>query len=159
MLLITPLVSSTCSLWYAWDQSFFLTLFTKDPVRTKTANEILPGYIQNFFKGGLPSVVSLIGVTFWSSLGSIYFAGPVLETRGSLRWYALSAALAVGHLGFIPGVAWKLTAMMDDTCEDEGTDQVGMVKRWCGVNQVRMLTADLGCWLCAVVAVSTTFSV
>ncbi|KAF4983184.1 hypothetical protein FZEAL_1341 [Fusarium zealandicum] len=159
LLLVTPLVSSTCSLWFAWDQDMFLKIFTQEPVDRKKANEMLPSYITAFFPTSLPRVVSLIGITFWTSLASIWLERPLLESRGSVKWYACTAALASGHLVYVPAVAWKLRALWEDASEAEGTDNVGMMRRWLDVNMARMLTTDIGAWCCAVVAVSRTLSI
>ncbi|KAM5342386.1 hypothetical protein ACJ41O_013352 [Fusarium nematophilum] len=158
LFLVTPLVSSTCTLWYAWDQDFFLKIFTRPPVDHRRANEMLPSYITGFFGTGPWAVVNLIGVTFWSSLAIIRLERPLLQSRLSTSWYAWSAALAFGHILFVPAVAWKLRALWEDNCEAEGTDSVGMMRRWLDVNMTRMLTVDIGAWLCAAVAVSRTLS-
>ncbi|KAF4466319.1 integral membrane [Fusarium albosuccineum] len=159
LLLVAPLVSSTCSLWYAHDQDFFLKLFTQAPVDRKKANEILPTYIKTFFDSGVWYVVSLLGITFWTSLANIWLERPLLESRGSTAWYGWTAALALGHLAYVPAVAWKLQALWEDNAAAAGTDNVGMLGRWLTVNMTRMLTTDLGAWLCAVVAISRTLAV
>lgn len=159
LLLVTPLVSSTCSLWFAWDQDFFLKIFTRPPVEHKQADAILPTYITGFFGSGPWAVVSLIGTTFWTSLAAVWLERPLLRSRGSTAFYAGTAALALGHLVYVPAVAWKLKNLMDDTCAEEGTDNVGMLRRWLSVNMTRMLTTDIGAWLCAVVAISRTLAV
>lgn len=157
-LLVTPLISSTCTLWYSKDQDFFLSIFT-ERINEKKANDVLPSYIKGMFVRGTSVVVGLIAVTFWSSLANIYLYRPILQSRGSLRWYVGTAALALGHLAWVPAVAWKLKALMDETTEDEGTTNVGMMKKWLWVNFTRMVTTDLSAWLCAVAAISTTLSV
>jgi hypothetical protein len=134
LLLTTPLVSSSITLWFARDQSFFLSLFTKAPIERKKA-------------------------TFTTSLRNIWYERALLESRGSLFWYGWSAALALGHLAYVPAVAWKLKALWEDKCEVEGTDNAGMLERWLTVNNVRMFTTDLGAWVCAVVAISKTLTV
>ncbi|KAK7414685.1 hypothetical protein QQX98_006453 [Neonectria punicea] len=157
LLLVTPLISSTCSLWYSFDQDLFLGLITQ--LDKKKADDILPSYIKNFFQRGTAQVVGLIAVTFWSSLASIWLYRPVLQSRGSVHLYAWTAALAVGHLAWVPAVAWKLKALMDDDTAAEGTTNVGMMKRWLRVNFARMLTTDLSAWVCSLAAISTTLSV
>lgn len=161
LLLVTPLVSSTCSLWFAWDQDFFLGILTRPPVDHDQADAILPAYITGFFGSGPWAVVSLVGATFWSSLAAVWLERPLLRGRGSTALYAGAAALAAGHLVYVPAVAWKLKSLMDDdtAAAEEGTDNVGMLRRWLGVNRTRMLTTDVGAWLCAVVAVSRTLTV
>ncbi|KAF5026520.1 hypothetical protein F66182_1380 [Fusarium sp. NRRL 66182] len=159
LLLVSPLVSSSITLWFARDQDSFLSIFTKPPVDRQKANEILPSYISAFYGSGPWAVLSFIGLTFTSSMASIYLEQPLLQSRGSLAWYGWSAALAFGHLAYVPAVAWKLKALWEDKSEEQGTDNVGMLGRWLTVNKTRLFTTDLGAWLCAVVAVSRTLSV
>lgn len=159
LLLTTPLVSSSITLWFARDQSFFLSLLTKTPIERKKANEIIPGYITNFYGSGPWAVLTFVGLTFTTSLRNIWYERALLESRGSLFWYGWSATLALGHLAYVPAVAWKLKALWEDNCEVEGTDNVGMLERWLTVNNVRMFTTDLGAWVCAVVAISKTLAV
>ncbi|KAH7165913.1 hypothetical protein EDB81DRAFT_267265 [Dactylonectria macrodidyma] len=158
LLLVTPLVSSTCTLWFSRDQEFFLRIFTSR-IDEEQANDVLPPYITAMFNRGTSAVVGLIGVTFSSSLANIWLYRPILQSRGSLRWYSLTAALALGHLAWVPAVAWKLKTIMDDASEDEGTTNVATMRRWLKVNLIRMLTTDLSAWLCAVAAITTTLSV
>ncbi|RGP79955.1 hypothetical protein FLONG3_1899 [Fusarium longipes] len=159
LLLTAPLVSSSISLWFARDQTFFLTLLTKAPIERKKANEIIPGYITNFYNSGIWTVLTFLGITVTTSIANIWSDRALLESRGSLFWYGWSAALALGHLGYAPAVAWKLKALWEDNCAVEGTDNVGMLERWVTVNNTRMFTTDLGAWICAVVAVSKTLTV
>lgn len=159
LLLTTPLVSSSITLWFARDQSFFLSLFTKTPIERQKANEIIPGYIANFYGSGPWAVLTFVGLTFTTSIRNIWSERALLESRGSLFWYGCSAALALGHLAYVPAVAWKLRALWEDNCAGEGTDNVGMLERWLTVNNTRMFTTDLGAWVCAVVAISKTLTV
>lgn len=159
LLLTAPLVSSSITLWFARDQSFFLSLLTQPPIKRKTANEILPGYIANFYGSGPWAVLTFIGLTFSTSIANMWRDRALLESRGSLVWYGCSAALALGHLAYVPAVAGKLKALWEDNCAVEGTDGVGMLERWVSVNNTRMFTTDFGAWVCAVVAISKTLSV
>ncbi|KAH6893281.1 hypothetical protein B0T10DRAFT_269547 [Thelonectria olida] len=157
LLMVTPLISSTVTVWYSWDQDFFLGLLTRR-IEPAKANAILPSYITGMFYRGTAAVVGVVAVTFWSSLANIWLYRPVLQSHGSLRWYAWAAILSAGHIAWVPGVAWKLKAVMDDASEDEGTTNVGMMDRWLRVNLARMVTTDLSAWVCAVVAVTSTLS-
>ncbi|KAF7539839.1 hypothetical protein G7Z17_g12339 [Cylindrodendrum hubeiense] len=158
LLLVTPLISSTCTLWFSRDQDFFLSIFT-ERIDEKKANDVLPSYITGMTLRGTSAVVGLIAITSFSSLANIWLYRPILQSRGSLRWYAWTAALALGHIAWVPAVAWKLKTLMDGTAEAEGTTNVDTMKRWLLVNFTRMVTTDLSAWLCAVAAISTTLHV
>ncbi|GAB0133899.1 hypothetical protein EsDP_00002293 [Epichloe bromicola] len=165
-LLLAPLVSSSCSLVFAWDQHVFLSNFTH-PELSGRGNAILPTYWRVMFPWGLTQVVSLLGVTTWTSVGAIVWHRGLLQRRGSLQWYAGAAGLAVGHLLYAPLVAPLIKYMMDDEGggrplerrrAEPGNRNVEAQRRWMGYNMARLLTTDLGAWVCCAVAVVKTFS-
>ncbi|CAH0059006.1 unnamed protein product [Clonostachys solani] len=162
LLLTAPLISSSCSLWFSLDQHIFFSSLVRPNVRG--ADETLPPYFANTFWANLWKVVGLLGVTTWSSVGAIYLARPLLRARGSLPWYAATAALATGHLLFVPLVAPSVAAIIEDRGrqapegQKKGKSNSDYMRDWLGVNLVRMVTTDLGAWVCAVVAVTTTFT-
>ncbi|KAG5977302.1 hypothetical protein E4U55_006892 [Claviceps digitariae] len=164
-LLLAPLVSSTCSLLYAWDQHLFLSHLTH-PELCHRSNAILPIYWRVMFPWGITQVVSLLGATTWASVGAMVWHRSLLQKRGSLLWYAGAAGLAVAHLLFVPLVAPLIKYMMDDEGgrplewkrAEPGIRNVEAQERWLRYNMTRLLTTDLGAWLCCAVAVGKTFS-
>src|SRR5688572_18768912 len=94
LLLVTPLLSSTCSLWYAFDQDAYLGFFVKPSVPREKANAILPSYISTMFVPGTARVVALVTITTWSSIANLVVSKPLLRSRGSFVWYAWGAAMA-----------------------------------------------------------------
>ena len=158
-LLLTPLVSSTCTLLFAWDQHFFLSLFQHPEVRETGANTYIPVYFRHFFAGGLPMVVSFLTVTTSSIIASVSLSKPLLKARGSLPWYTAGAALALGHLLYVPAVYHKVQAISENKGPDgvpKGLSNLDFLGQWLDVNFLRMLTTDLGAWICCFVAVSKT---
>lgn len=155
-LLVTPLVSATCSLWYAADQELFFRLFTLPSTRERS-DALLPTYFKPFFNIGVWRVIALLGTTTWASVGCIYTAKPLLQSRGSLGWYAGAAALATAHLVYVPFVAPLIEAIVEDRGTAEKTN-VDVLGEWLRVNLVRTWTTDLGAWVCAVVAVTKTLA-
>ena len=160
-LLLAPLVSSTGSLVYAWDQDLFWRMLTHKDVATR-ADRLMPTYWRVMLPGGLTQVLVLLGVTTWTSVAGIIMHKPLLRARGALPWYIATASLAVGHLVFGPFVARIIREIMDDEGrpqkEERRTRNIEAQKRWLWFNFVRMLTTDIGAWACACVAVTKTFS-
>ncbi|KAG5935651.1 hypothetical protein E4U59_005440 [Claviceps monticola] len=164
-LLLAPLVSSSWSLVYAWDQHVFLNHLTH-PELCQRSNAILPTYWRVMFPLGITQVVLLLGTTTSASVGAIVWHKDLLQRRGSLLWYAGAAGFAVGHLLFAPLVAPLIKYMMDDEGgrplerkrAEPGDRNVEAQQRWLGYNMVRLLTTDLGAWVCCAVAVGKTFS-
>ncbi|KAG5930524.1 hypothetical protein E4U42_007695 [Claviceps africana] len=164
-LLLAPLVSSSCSLLYAWDQHLLLGHLTH-PELCHRSNALLPAYWRVMFPWGITQVVSLLGATTWASVAAVVWHRSLLQRRGSLVWYAAAAGLAVGHLLFAPLVAPLIKYMMDDEGgrpperkrAEPGLLNVEAQLRWLGYNMTRLLTTDLGAWVCCAVAVGKTFS-
>ncbi|KAI0594413.1 hypothetical protein F4775DRAFT_574130 [Biscogniauxia sp. FL1348] len=150
-----PLVSSTCTLLYAWDQHLFLSLLNARQVR-EHSRPLLPPYFKTFFRKGLPMVLGFLTVTTSTAVANLYTQRAALQARGSLWWYTAGAALAVSHLGFVPFVAPSVQALMEASSED---DTNKTLDEWLSVNMVRSLTVDLGAWIAVAVAVVKTLRV
>jgi hypothetical protein len=165
-LLLAPLLSSTCSLLFAWDQHIFMHILTH-PELSDRCNAILPTYWRVLFPRSLPQVVSLLGVTTWASVAAVVHHGSLLRKTGALHWYVGSAVLAAGHLVFVPLVAPAIKYMMEDEggrprerkLAEPGHRNIDMQGRWLGYNMLRMLTVDLGAWVCCLVGVVKSFNV
>jgi hypothetical protein len=163
-LLVAPLISSTCSFWFALDEEYFLRIFTTPAVRRAQGDTTLPFYFKHFFDNGVLRVLGLLGITISTSLTTIYRYRGLLESRGSLWWYAGAAALAFGHLAYIPAVAPSVAALRgnagaSDTLSSKETLQksnVEWLEEWLRANLIRTWTTDVGAWLCCVVAVGKT---
>lgn len=151
-LAVAPLVSSTCTLWYAFDQHHFLSVFTSPSNRPKS-DPILPTYFNEFFAAGLPRVVGLLGLTFWTSVGNYYWRYDSLVTSRSLRWYIAGATLAASHLLFVPLVAPRIRAIVEDD-RSKGLP-TSVLDEWLNIHLLRTWTVDLAAWACLVVAVTS----
>lgn len=155
LLRITPLISSTCTLWFAWDQQVMYSTFTK-PDLEKEANAILPLWWKKVFEShDIERVLLPITVTAVTSIINIHKYGGLLQAKGSLRWYASGAALSVAHIAFVPAVMYKIKAMLDDNGKGQAVEQQ---KKWLRVHILRTLTVDLGAWLACLIAVTRTVS-
>ncbi|KAH8817003.1 hypothetical protein F5884DRAFT_778171 [Xylogone sp. PMI_703] len=147
LLRIAPLVSSTCSLWFALDQHFFLSIFNK-PVHRSKSNDLLPSYFTFFFHNGVVRVIVLIAASIGTALGNIY-NGPG-SSQGPRQWYIAGAALTASHLLFVPAVGPRIQAIIHDRSRGHSTDEL---QRWLRVHLVRTVTVDLAAWVCFIVAV------
>ncbi|KAI1647132.1 putative integral membrane protein [Daldinia loculata] len=154
LLRITPAISSTCSLWFGWDQYEFLQLFL-DPSKRDLVNQLLPSYFSTFFDRGAPRVVGLLLITILSSAANLRYApGNLLHERGSFIWYSGAIVFALGHQVYFPFVLPKIRAISGDAKEKN----VSELKGWLYVHNWRTLTVDLAGWVCCVVAAVKTFS-
>lgn len=155
LLRLAPVISTTASLILAWDQHWMLSVFTLPSLKRDSA-QYLPKWFSAFFRSGLPSVLGFLSVTMATATLNLRAESLLLKQRGSYYWYAAGAALAAGHLLFVPAVAPRIQAIVED--ETKG-NSVGELRRWLRVNAIRGLTVDLGAWVCCVVAAVRTFGV
>ncbi|KAB5576597.1 hypothetical protein GE09DRAFT_627177 [Coniochaeta sp. 2T2.1] len=159
---LLPLLSSTCTLLYARDQDFFLSLLNRPDDTRAHSKRLLPPYFRAFFRQGVVFVVACLAVTTWGSVANLYFSGRVLRERGSWWSYVAAATGAVGHLAFVPGVAGSIRRISEADGKGEGEGEMSKegevdvnaeLDEWLGVNWWRMVTVDLGAWVACCVAV------
>lgn len=149
VLAIAPLVSSTCTLWYAFDQHHFLTIFTTHS--EDKFEKVIPDYFTQFFAAGLPRVLGLLGTTCLSVAGNYFYRHEALVTNHSLKWYLVGAALAVSHLSFAPLVLPQIKELQG---KNEGCHKPRQVlSEWLYWHNLRTYTVDLAAWVCFAVAV------
>jgi len=149
-----PLVSSTCSLLYAWDQHFFLSILNR-PENRKLSKPLLPSYFNTFFHKGVWIVLGCLAVTSSTSVANLYTQRSVLRARDSFWWYVGGAALSIGHLLFVPLIAPSVQRTVEAKPDSE-PDANASLDDWLSINFVRMVTVDLAAWLAVGVAVVKT---
>lgn len=100
LLRLTPLVSSTCTLWFAWDQRVMYSTFTH-PDLHKESSAILPLWWRKILEfPEIERVLLPLTITAVTSIANIRKYGALLQAEGSWAWYAAGAALAVGQYVF-----------------------------------------------------------
>ncbi|KAA8643975.1 hypothetical protein EYZ11_008227 [Aspergillus tanneri] len=151
---LSPLISSTCSLWFAWDQHLFLRVFV-NPTNRSFSDQYLPTYFRTFFRGGLTWVLVLLGVTLATASLNIATDRASLRARQSLQWYAAGAAFSAGHAAFAPIVAPKVRAISEDHSKGKSTRDL---EGWLRLNLARMFTVDAAAWVCFAVGAIRTLS-
>lgn len=147
-----PLVSSTCTLLYAWDQHLFLSTLNRPETR-KLSGPVVSPYFKVLFRRAIYQVLGFLAVTASTSIANLYSQRPLLNGRGSASWYKAGAILSASHILFVPIIANSVKSLVEDTHED---DSNGTLDRWLSINAIRGLTVDLGAWLACVVAVGKT---
>ena len=148
-----PLISSTCTLLYAWDQHLFLTNFNLAETR-KLSTPLVSPYFKAFFRRAIYQVLGFLAVTASTSVANLYTRRAALDARGSAAWwYTAGALLAGGHLVFVPFIAPSVKDLIEGKDGEEANDTLD---RWLSVNAVRGLTVDLGAWVACAIAVGKT---
>lgn len=148
-----PLVSSTCTLLFAWDQHLFLSLLNSpSPEIRSKSKPLLRPYFSIFFRRGLLMVLTFILASTASAAANLRVRSDGLRARGSFAWYVAGAALSAGHLAYVPWIAPSVR----DVVEATGEDVIEKLDGWLALNWRRMVTVDLGAWIAFGVAVAGT---
>lgn len=151
LLRTAPVITSTCSLWYSIDQDFFHEIFTH-PGHRAASNKLLPSYFRVSFRYGVVKVLGLLALTMSSGGFNILAARRSGAVRSpSLPWYTAGTVLAASHLLFVPSIAPKVQAIMEDRSKGQSTDDL---EGWLKIHRVRTWTVDLAAWVCFVIGVS-----
>ncbi|KAL6232481.1 hypothetical protein BDW75DRAFT_19527 [Aspergillus navahoensis] len=153
LLRMAPLVTTTASLMYAWDEHWFLSGFLR-PEYKQHSDAMLPRYFRRFFEQGIWIIASLNTVTLTSSITNLLVDRPVLDRLGSSRWYWAGLGFTVCHFLFVPLIAYPIRDIMEDRSKGASTKDL---KRWIDIHRIRVLVADLPGWLSFFAAVLTTF--
>ncbi|KAL7619781.1 hypothetical protein AAE478_010323 [Parahypoxylon ruwenzoriense] len=143
---LIPVISSTCSLWFAWDQYEFLMLFHKPDLKA-LSNKLLPSYFTTFFNRGAPRVVALLATTVFSC-GTILRYSPSTILRDSVPWYIAGLSFALGHQVWMPFILPSIRAIKGDAKENNVVE----LEHWLRIHTCRSLTVDLAAWICCIVA-------
>ncbi|KXH33022.1 hypothetical protein CSIM01_05157 [Colletotrichum simmondsii] len=153
---VAPLVSSTCTLLFAWDQHFFLSLFNDTSELRKKSAPMLKPYFNTFFSRGVFFVLGFIAVSTSTGIANLYTQPAALRSQGTYWWYAAGAAMSAGHLLYVPAVAPHVKALAEAKDDD---DVNGILDEWLKANWLRMVTVDLGAWLAFGVGALSTLRV
>lgn len=167
LLRTAPLVTSTCTLWYAFDQDMFLDVFLH-PGHRRRSNELLPSYFHVFFRRAVIRVLGLLGLTLlgggcnvlinrqpgvpFPARGHGFLTDhlPCINHQTPLLWYTAGTMMCASHLIFVPSIATKVQAIIDDQSHGQSTRDL---ERWLAIHRLRTWTVDLAAWVCFAVGV------
>ncbi|ROT36439.1 hypothetical protein SODALDRAFT_335540 [Sodiomyces alkalinus F11] len=148
---LVPVITSTVSLWFAFDQFFFLGIFLNKKVEPYTKEVITP-YWNTMINTGLPAIIlPLLGTIASTTAILTTTSEEVLRAKGSFGWYIASTALAAAHFGFVPIIMSQIKGL-----QNGGLTPV--LRRWMVIHVTRSVTVDLFCWITCIVASSMTLS-
>lgn len=151
ILYLIPVVTSTVSLWFAFDQYFFLGIFLRKNVEPG-AKHVLTPYWNTMFSTGLGYVIAPLVGTIASTVAILGTTSTeLLLERGSYSWYIASALLAAGHFAFVPAVLPKIKSLSNGGLTPA-------LRQWMRVHLTRAITVDLFCWVACLVASAKTLS-
>lgn len=148
---LVPVVSSTVSLWFAFDQYICLSIFLHKDVEPG-AKHVLTPYWNIMIGTGLSYVIAPLVGTMASIAWILNTTSTeLLQAKDSYSWYIASATLATGHFIFTPAVLPKIKSLSNGGLTP-------MLRQWMCVHITRTVTVDLFCWVTALVASAKTLS-
>jgi hypothetical protein len=154
LLRVTPLISSSFCIWFAWDQYFYLHLFTIPNVRPKSP-QVLPSYMKAFYPSASARVAVTWITTMATSIATIYSQNSVITPQQSLWWYKAGLSMTVGHALFAPIILPTIVSILKYGDKSAGQEDImKLLSRWLNIHIIRSLTVDLFAWVCFVVAVT-----
>ncbi|KAI1822643.1 hypothetical protein F4861DRAFT_380778 [Xylaria intraflava] len=153
---LVPVISSTCSLYFAWDQLFFLRIFLKKDV-VLHGNRLQAAYWQSFFPAASPIIIGLIAVTSGSSLTLLRTSADALQQNGAYNWYLAGGAFALCHFFWVPPI-WPVINKLQDGKKDvdKGAETLN---RWLNIHLTRFMSVDIACFVSCLVGAVKVLSV
>jgi hypothetical protein len=146
---VAPLITSSASLSYCWAQNVFISIFTR-PRNWEKSNALLPTYIEDWFYGYTGHLITTYTTTILTAGANLYYHRQALAVSGSAKWYAAGAIFGAAHFAFVPAVAWKFAAIINN--ETRGIS-VKVLDEWLWVHRFRSLTVDMLSWGCILIGV------
>jgi hypothetical protein len=146
---VAPLITSSASLSYCWAQNVFISIFTR-PGNWEKSNALLPTYIEDWFYGYTGHLITTYTTTILTAGANLYYHRQALAVSGSAKWYAAGAIFGAAHFAFVPAVAWKFAAIINN--ETRGIS-VKVLDEWLWVHRFRSLTVDMLSWGCILIGV------
>ncbi|KAF5671216.1 integral membrane protein [Fusarium heterosporum] len=148
---LVPVVTSTVSLWFAFDQFFFLGIFLNEKVESHAKETITP-YWNTMINTGLPIVIAPLLGTIASTAAILGTTSEeYLRNKGSFSWYIASTALAASHFAFVPIILPKIKGLQTGGLTPT-------LRQWMRIHITRSVTVDLFCWITCIVASAKTLS-
>jgi hypothetical protein len=145
---LAPLVTSTAYLQFAFDETFFFSLFLRPAHSAQSAN-LLPGYLLSFSRPAILIISTIFGVQLLASLAAV-----AVSESGSAGWFWAGFVLTLAHFPFAPWAAPRIVEITKMEREKVREEEVrGKIEAFLRVHWVRSLTVNLGAWLCFGIAV------
>lgn len=158
LLRLSPLIVSTGSLWLAYDQYYFLSIFNTQSLRRQTKDTaIVPAFFQSMFISSTVRVLGLIGLAIGASVANLYTNRSQLQANQAVDWYKAGIVATTAHLAFLPLIAPSVRELFGGS--RGGTTVHDDVQSWLKIHAIRSLTVDVAAWGAFAVAASRSLAV
>lgn len=155
LLRLAPLVTTTSSLTFAWDEHWYLSGFLR-PEHRQHSEAMLPSYFRRFFEQGIYIIAGLNMLTIGTSIANLLLIdrdAPSHAPSGKCFYWA-GLSFTIAHFIFAPLVAYPIRDIIEDRSQGKST---GILKRWLEIHHIRVLVVNLPGWASFLAAVLTTF--
>ena len=153
ILRVAPLLTTTSSLVYAWDEHWYLSGFLHSNTKHETEIEkIFPTYFRRFFEKGIFVLLGTGAITISTSIGNLFSlndnGGGLAPDSSSRLFYWAGLGFTLAHFLFVPVIAYPIRDIVEDRRDSTGKSTViGNLKKWLDIHRVRTLLADFPAWL------------
>ncbi|KAJ7703768.1 hypothetical protein B0H16DRAFT_1902232, partial [Mycena metata] len=146
LLPLCPVISSTASLLWAYDEYAFFSAWMNPAYRAQ-ADALLPAW----FKAWAPKGTRVLFTSFFNQPRN-FAHRESLKASGALKWYWLGVFFAFAHFFYGPTALGLLKAIRDG--EPNGQTTISMGK-WLRMHRLRTITTDLPAFICFTIAAAT----
>ncbi|KAF8216542.1 hypothetical protein K438DRAFT_1797406 [Mycena galopus ATCC 62051] len=148
LLRLSPIISSTTSLVWAYDEYTFLGAWTNPQYRTQ-ADALLPSWFKTWAPNGTLVLFSSFPMSLITGIANAYTHSASLQATGALPFYWLGVFFALAHF-FYGRVALRLLkAIREGEPEGKTTKSMG---DWLRMHSARTFTTDLPAFISFTIA-------
>jgi len=156
LLRLIPVISSTISLQFAYDEYAFLSRWVQPAYRAQ-ADALLPPWFTSWGPWGTKVVFGSFTISIASGLANFLAGREVGEAAAARYWYAAGLGFAAAHLLVWGPTALKLLAKIRKG-EPEGRATESMSK-WLSMHLTRSILVDLPAVVCFVAGLMSVVDV
>ncbi|KAJ6518844.1 hypothetical protein C8R45DRAFT_949493 [Mycena sanguinolenta] len=147
LLRISPIISSTTSLVWAYDEYTFLGAWMNPAYRTQS-DALLPLWFKTWAPNGTRVLFTSFPVSLVTGLANAYTLRHHKTTR-ALPFYCLGTFFALAHFFYGPRALRLLKAIRTGEPDGKTTKSMG---EWLRMHSVRTVTTDFLAFVCFTVA-------
>lgn len=151
LLRLCPVISSTASLLWAYDEYAFFSAWMHPAYRAQ-ADALLPSWFKTWAPKGTRVLFTSFPMSLITGIATTFAHRESLEASGALKWYWLGVFFAFAHFFYGPTALGLLKAIREG--EPNGQTTVSMGK-WLRMHKLRTITTDLPAFICFTIAAVT----
>jgi hypothetical protein len=148
LLRLCPIISSTASLLWAYDEYAFFTAWM-NPAFKPQADALLPKWFVTWAPKGTRVLATSFPMSLIAGIANTFTHRASLQTTGALPFYWLGVFFTSAHFFYGPTALRLLKAIREGEPKGETTKSMG---KWLRMHRARTLTTDLLAFICFTIA-------